>query len=95
GETLGRFVYFMDACMDLEEDKKRGRYNPLCGTESETNLELQTEQLTMLIGDCLVEFEKLPLVQDIGLLRNVLHSGVWQKYLVKRNRKADTKSTDR
>ena len=25
-------------------------------------------------------FEKLPLVEDVNLLRNVLYSGVWQRW---------------
>jgi len=80
GAALGKFIYVMDACLDMESDTKHGRYNPLlacanAGVNSETY-----ELLTMLIGDCTLEFEKLPLVQDIAIMRNVLYSGIWQKY---------------
>ena len=27
-----------------------------------------------------MEFEKLPIVQDAGIIRNVLYSGVWTVY---------------
>jgi hypothetical protein len=82
GTALGKFIYVMDACLDLESDKKHRRYNPLlacanAGVNSETY-----ELLTMLIGDCTLEFEKLPLVQDIAIMRNILYSGVWQNYQI-------------
>lgn len=28
GSSLGQFIYLMDACMDLEQDKKKNCYNP-------------------------------------------------------------------
>ena len=34
----------------------------------------------MLIAECCLEFEKLPLIQDVELLRNILYSGIWTKY---------------
>ena len=36
--------------------------------------------LTMEIAECAMEFEKLPIVQDAGIIRNVLYSGVWTVY---------------
>lgn len=78
GAALGRFIYMMDAAVDLEEDKKRGRYNPLIisGIEKSAVKEL----LIVLIGDAAEIFEKLPLVQDAHLLRSVLYAGVWRQY---------------
>jgi len=89
GAALGKFIYVMDACLDLESDKKHGRYNPLlscanAGMNGETY-----ELLTMLIGDCTFEFEKLPLVQDMAIMRNVLYSGVWQKYQIAAQKTAE------
>ncbi len=81
GFSLGKFIYMLDACVDLSEDKKRGRYNPLALAE-EGNFS-QNEMrgvLTMLIADCTAEFEKLPLVQDVEILRNILYSGVWTRF---------------
>ena len=34
----------------------------------------------MLLGDCTAVFEQLPLEQDLHLMRNILYTGVWQKY---------------
>lgn len=81
GEALGRFIYLMDAYDDLPEDERKGRYNPLAGLRAQDDYEdFCRQMLTMMIADCTQEFEKLPLVQDIGLLRNVLYSGVWCRY---------------
>ena len=84
GEALGRFVYMMDACVDYEKDKRRGSYNPLRFMD---NGELtEDEKLTILkilIGDCTAEFERLPLVRDVDLMRSVLYSGVWHRYAIK------------
>ena len=81
GQSLGRFIYMMDACVDLEKDKKRGRYNPL-GKKSELTEEDKLLILKMLLGECSRYFEMLPLVQDVDIMRNILYSGVWQQYAV-------------
>jgi len=78
GSSLGKYIFFLDAACDLREDKKRGRYNPLAGICGDGRT--FRRQLTLLIGDAAAEFEKLPLVQDAGLLRNILYSGVWLPY---------------
>lgn len=81
GEALGRFIYMLDAVIDLREDKRLGRYNPLLGLDSAGyKREDYKTILTMLIGAYAEAFEKLPLLQDADLLRNILYSGVWQRY---------------
>ena len=32
------------------------------------------------MGECTDAFERLPLVQDVDILRNILYSGVWLRY---------------
>lgn len=93
GEAMGRFLYMMDACVDLEQDKKRGRYNPLLAVNGgDVSEEERLALLKMLIGECTSDFERLPLVQDVEILRSVLYSGVWTQYagrLKKEKRNAD------
>jgi len=78
GEGVGRFIYIADAAIDYEQDRKKNRYNPL------TSLDGMPKDLTaimkMLLGDASKALESLPLVQDIGILRNILYSGIWIKY---------------
>lgn len=80
GEALGRFVYVMDAYDDLPEDEKKGNYNPIQALKGDNFEEICRQALVLLIAQCTEEFEKLPLVQDVGILRNILYSGVWTKY---------------
>lgn len=81
GEALGRFVYMMDACVDLDSDIKHGRYNPLAAMGRENISEEEKQSiLKMLIAECTMEFEKLPVIQDVDILRNILYSGVWYQY---------------
>ena len=79
--SLGEFIYIMDAAVDLPKDIKRGRFNPLRELhDAGRGDEYFKEILTMLIGDCTIAFEKLPLVEDISIMRNILCSGVWARY---------------
>lgn len=79
GAALGRFIYLMDAVLDLPQDIKKQRYNPLVA-QTDTDF---TPVLTMLIGECTSHFEALELKRDRNILRNILYSGVWVKYAAK------------
>ncbi len=78
GAQLGRFVYFMDAAVDFAADEKSNSYNPFIRMGSSP--EGMKALLTSLAGDAAATFEKLPLEQDLHIMRSVLYSGVWQKF---------------
>lgn len=81
GFFLGKFIYLMDAYEDLEEDRKKGNYNPLLKRETEPDFEQWCQEvLTMMMAESAKAFEILPIVQDAELMRNVLYAGVWQRY---------------
>ncbi len=81
GRSLGRFIYLMDAILDLPRDLEKRRYNPFQSRAAQADLRACfLPVLTMLMGECTDAFEQLPLVQDLDLLRNILYSGVWVKY---------------
>ena len=81
GESIGRFLYVMDACMDLEADTFRNRYNPFRRDYGlRDNEQRFRDILSMLLGDSLRAFEYLPLVQDAGLMKNILCAGVWLQF---------------
>lgn len=73
GAALGRYIYLLDAVCDLRSDIKKQRYNPLVA-QMDADF---TPILTLMIGECTMEFEKLPLAQDVDIMRNILYSGVW------------------
>ena len=79
--ALGEFIYIMDAAVDLRRDIKKHSFNPLISLrEAGRSDEYFRDILTMLIGNCTMEFEKLPMVEDISIMRNILYSGVWTKF---------------
>lgn len=81
GFFLGKFVYLMDAYEDIEEDQKKGNYNPFSGLYKRPGFEEDCERiLTMMMAECSRSFEKLPLLEYTEILRNILYSGVWCRY---------------
>lgn len=81
GSALGRFIYMMDAALDLEKDEKSGSYNPLRELAAQGKATGDFRQLlVLLIAECTQQFEKLPLCQDVDILRNILYSGIWSAF---------------
>ncbi len=81
GDGLGRFVYFMDAYDDLPRDLRRGSYNPLKPLRDREDYEqLCKTALMAMVADAADAFERLPVLLDADIIRNVLYSGVWSKY---------------
>ena len=81
GFYLGKYIYLLDAYEDIEEDLKTGDYNPFKEICQSDNFEEQVLQLLMLmIGECTDAFERLPIVENAEILRNILYSGVWVRY---------------
>lgn len=93
GDGLGRFIYFMDAYDDLPGDVRHNRFNPLKPFRERPDFEAMCKDaLTMMVADCTQEFERMPIVQDADLLRNVLYSGVWSRYVqIQKKRETDSK----
>ncbi len=79
GDALGRYIYLADAAMDFRRDQKKKQYNPFLamGTEDPARWE---QYLVLEMSRCTEHYERLPLVQDKGILDNILYSGVWVAY---------------
>lgn len=81
GFYLGKFLYLMDAYEDVEADIQKGTYNPLKKKYEEPDFEEECRTiLTMMMSECCREFEKLPIFENVEILRNILYSGVWCRY---------------
>lgn len=81
GYFLGKFIYLLDAYEDIEKDVKKKNYNPYIDRLKEEKFSEEVEKiLTMMMCQCSKNFEQLPIIQDVELLRNILYSGVWFHY---------------
>ena len=89
GFYLGKFIYLLDAYDDVEEDEKKGNYNPFSAISHEENFAEQVRGLLILmLAEACREFEKLPIIKYGDILRNILYSGVWCRFeAVTRKRK--------
>lgn len=91
GFYLGKFIYLMDAYDDLEKDRREGNYNPLirlydqCGEDKDAYERKALEMLTIMAAGAAAGFEKLPILKNADILRNILYSGIWGGYNKKRN----------
>lgn len=76
GTAIGRLIYIMDAVMDLKEDLKKERYNPLIAMEQLEPVEL----LSMLLAACVEAWKALPARRNQAIVENILYSGVWIQF---------------
>ncbi len=80
GRDLGRFVYLLDAALDREKDLRKGLYNPVQAMAEAGAGEAEVRDiLTSLMASCAGAWEKLPLLRDAELQRNILYTGVWTR----------------
>ena len=95
GFFLGKFVYLMDAYEDIEKDMQTGNYNPFkqAFMENEHFADDIRSLLTLMMAECSREFEKLPILLHTDILRNILYSGVWQKYVLVTEKRNNPKET--
>ena len=90
GFNLGKYIYLLDAYDDLARDERKGAYNPLRTLSREPGYEEEMREIfELLLANCARSFERLPCVEDVDLLRNILYSGVWLKYHCKNAKRKD------
>lgn len=91
GFFLGKFIYLMDALEDVEKDRKQGNYNLFTDSGDVWESDMEEEIRGILTG-MMVEasraFERLPVLENANIIRNILYSGVWCKYAALRQRGA-------
>lgn len=88
GNSLGRFIYILDAYDDLLEDKKKGRYNALRTYENNKDFDIFIENvLKSHMAQFATGFESLPIIENVDLLRNVIYSGVFTRFEIAKNKR--------
>lgn len=101
GFYIGKFVYVLDAYLDIDKDRKSGSYNPLIAKKDkdpkgfEDYIEMS---LTSFISEAARTFERLPIIEDASIIRNVLYSGAWgafRNYRARQNNHGEDAEEDR
>lgn len=81
GFYFGKFIYLLDAYDDVEEDVKKGNYNPFSKDYIIKGFDDRVKSmLMMMMAETCREFEKLPIIKYTDILRNILYSGVWCRF---------------
>lgn len=80
GDALGRFIYLMDACIDLDRDTVKNAFNPFRRFYGLENEERFRQMLKLFLSDALRSFSYLPVVQDADILKNIMCLGLWQAF---------------
>ena len=82
GYYLGKFIYLLDAYDDMEKDRKNHSFNPMLrAIDKDPSYDAFCRQvLVSLIAECTKEFERLPILKNASILRNILYYGIWTKY---------------
>ena len=88
GYSLGKYIYILDAYEDLDKDIKGNQYNVLISHRQASDFdEMCQTVLNAIMAQCAKNFEMLPIIQDVQILRNILYSGVWTRFQAARQKK--------
>ena len=82
GFNLGKYIYILDAYEDLEEDNKKGRYNPFIDyIDKKEELKNKVDRLiSMSLGMATKNIAQLNLEFNKSIIDNIIYSGVYLRY---------------
>lgn len=82
GFNLGKYIYILDAYEDLEEDNKKGRYNPFIDyIDKKEELKNKVDRIiSMSLGMATKNIEQLNLEFNKSIIDNIIYSGVYLRY---------------
>ena len=81
GFFLGKFIYIMDAFDDVEKDIKHNNFNPIKERAGSADFNEYCKQiLNIVAAESAKYFERLPIIQNIDILRNIMYAGIWSRY---------------
>lgn len=82
GFNLGKYIYILDAYEDLDEDNKKGRYNPFIDyIDKKEELKNKVDRLiSMSLGMATKNIEQLNLEFNKSIIDNIIYSGVYLRY---------------
>ena len=88
GKSLGSFIYIMDSYDDLKKDIKHGSFNLLKDISNQEDFDKVVKELLELpLSQAANSLERLPLDDNLSILRNIIYSGVWSRFEVLNRKK--------
>lgn len=90
GFALGKFIYIMDAFDDVKKDRENGSFNPFVDRykmgiqdkNSKKEFESYVENLLMMTATEMAKsYERLPIIHETAILRNIIYSGIWMTFV--------------
>ena len=82
GFNIGKYIYILDAYEDLNEDYKKGRYNPFMEyINKREELKIRVDRLISIsLGLLVSSIDRLNLQVNRGIIENIVYSGVYLRY---------------
>ena len=86
GYCLGRYIYLLDAAVDLEDDKKTGSYNVLKNTDDKDIENRIKQQLYFCVNESSKAFELLDIKKYKHILGNIIYLGLEETFIKELNK---------
>ncbi len=81
GYCLGRYIYLLDAAVDLPQDVKKGSYNVLKNVDENQVKDRITGQLYFCVNEAAKAFELLDIKKYKTILGNIIYLGLEETFL--------------
>ena len=92
-DSRSKCYHMEHAFEDVEEDIKKQTYNPFKEKFKDEHFQEDCfHLLEMMISNSSFYFEKLPLIENVELLRNIIYSGIWTKFELIKKKRMEEKS---
>lgn len=86
GYCLGRYIYLLDAAVDLDQDKKSGGYNVLKNTDDKDIATHIKQQLYFCVNEASKAFELLDIKKYKHILGNIIYLGLEETFIKELNK---------
>lgn len=82
GFNIGKYIYILDAYEDLDNDIKKGRYNPFIEySDKKQELTKKVDKLISIsLGYLAQSIDDLHIKTNVGIVENIIYSGVYLRY---------------
>ncbi|CEO28997.1 DUF5685 family protein [Paraclostridium sordellii] len=82
GFNIGKYIYILDAYEDLDNDIKKGRYNPFIEySDKKEELTKKVDKLISIsLGYLAQSIDDLHIKTNVGIVENIIYSGVYLRY---------------